>query len=188
MKIEDIYGSFTTIETERTLIRPIKLSDVDDIYTYGSVEEVTRYVTWNTYRSKEDVRVFLDYVFPLYEQKKLAPWAIELKEIGKMVGTADFVNWSPAHKKAEIGYVLSSVYWGAGIVPEAAAALLKFGFEQMELERIQARCFEENKASERVMQKIGMTYEGTLRNEMYVKGVHRNMKMYAILRDEFFNE
>jgi ribosomal-protein-alanine N-acetyltransferase len=69
-------------------------------------------------------------------------------------------------------------------MPEAVRAVIRFGFGRMELNRIQARCIAENTASARVMEKAGMTYEGTLREYELIKGVYRDMKFYSILRRE----
>ncbi len=70
-------------------------------------------------------------------------------------------------------------------MPEAVRAMIAFGFESMGLNRMEARCIAENAASARVMEKSGMTYEGTLRQREFIKGVYRDMKLYAILRSEY---
>ena len=89
------------------------------------------------------------------------------------------------HKIAEIGYVISKDYWGKGLTTEVAKELVKFGFEEMDLVRVQARCDVENIASARVMEKAGMTFEGIIRKGIFVKGEHRDLKMYSILKEEF---
>ncbi len=104
-----------------------------------------------------------------------------------MIGTVDFVSWHPNHNSAELGYVLAQPYWGKGTTTEAAKKLIGFGFEKMDLVRIQARCFVENIGSERVMEKVGMTFEGTLRKAMFAKGKHQDLKVYSILKEEFYS-
>ena len=64
--------------------------------------------------------------------------------------------------------------------------MLEFAFRRIQLNRVEAKCVEENASSERVMQKVGMVFEGVARSAMYVKGEFRNIKIYAILRDEYF--
>ena len=81
--------------------------------------------------------------------------------------------------------MLSREYWGRGLMPEALRAMIAFGFERMGLNRIEARCIAENAASARVMEKVGMTYEGTLRQREFIKGAYRDMKLYAILKSEY---
>ncbi|UOE56124.1 GNAT family N-acetyltransferase [Cytobacillus oceanisediminis] len=175
MNIIDKFGDVPKIETERLVLRKITLNDAEDMYLYASNEEVTRYVTWDTHSSLSD---FINSFLPQYD----APWGIELKENGKFIGTVHFVWWHPKHNSAEIGYVLSKEYWGKGLITEAAKAIISFGLESMNLVRIQARCFLENEGSERVMEKLGMSFEGISRKVMYVKGEHKDLKVYSLLK------
>ncbi|MGG3738918.1 GNAT family N-acetyltransferase [Aeribacillus pallidus] len=184
MDIEKIYGNLPTLETERLLLRKITLDDVEAMFSYASNDEVTKYVTWDTHRSLADTKQYIDFVLSQYENKQIAPWGIESKETKEFIGTIDFVWWQPAHQKAEIGYVISDKYWGKGIATEASKKLIQFGFEEMDLVRIQAICFVENTASARVMEKVGMTFEGILRKAMFVKGKHRDLKMYSIIKSD----
>lgn len=101
------------------------------------------------------------------------------------MGTCGFVNWSLDHARAELGYAIHREYWGQGLVPEAVRAMISFGFEKIGLNRIEARCIAENTASARVMEKAGMSYEGTLRQREFIKGAYRNIKLYAILKSEY---
>jgi [ribosomal protein S5]-alanine N-acetyltransferase len=166
-------------------LRKITLEDVEDMHSYGSSEEVSKYVTWETHNTLCDTKEFVEFVLTQYENKKIAPWGIEYKENGKLIGTVDFVSWQVKHNSAEIGYVLSQDYWGKGISTEAANEVIKFGFTHMDLVRIQAKCFVENIGSARVMEKVGMSFEGTLRKGMVVKGKHQDIKIYSILKEDF---
>jgi len=185
MEIEKIYSNLPILETERLILRKVTLEDVEAMYLYGSDEEVSRYVTWNTHQTTSDTKDFVEFILNKYKNKQVAPWGIEYKENGKFIGTIDYVWWQPHHQMAEIGYVLSKEYWGKGITTEAVKEIIKFGFNEMDLVRIQARCFVENIGSSRVMEKSGMTFEGIIRKGMFVKGKHQDLKMYSILREEF---
>lgn len=185
MKTEEIFSNLPKITTERLLLRKITMEDLDDMYAYASNDEVSKYVTWETHRNITDTKDFIEYVINRYENNQIAPWGIEHKETKKMIGSIDFVHWLPNHKVAEIGYVLSQEYWGKALMTEAAKALITFGFEKMDVIRIEARCVTDNLRSERVMQKVGMSFEGILRKSMFTKGVHRDMKIYSILKEEF---
>ncbi|WP_019157264.1 GNAT family N-acetyltransferase [Robertmurraya massiliosenegalensis] len=185
MMIEKIYRDLPTIETERLLLRKITPADTAAMFSYASNEEVAKYVTWDVHKSISDTEKFINFVLNQYENEKIAPWGIEDKESGSFIGTIDFVAWNTNHRSGEIGYVIAPEHWGKGITTEAARAIIKFGFEEMELVRIQARCLVENIASQRVMEKAGMTYEGTNRKCVFIKGQHQDLKMYAILKEEF---
>lgn len=185
MNIEKIYSDLPILETERFILRKVTKEDIEDMYLYGSDEEVSKYVTWNTHETIADTKGFVEFVLNKYVNKQVSPWGIEYKENGKFIGTIDFVWWQPNHKIAEIGYVISKDYWGKGLTTEVAKELVKFGFEEMDLVRVQARCDVENIASARVMEKAGMTLEGIIRKGIFVKGEHRDLKMYSILKEEF---
>lgn len=183
--MEKVFESLPTLETERLLLRKVTRDDVADMYHYGSQEEVARYVTWERHRTQTDTEGFIDFILDQYANGKLAPWGIEHKESGKLIGTIDYVLWQVKHRVGEIGYVLTPDYWGQGLMTEAARAVVDFGFQRMGLVRVQAKCFVQNQASARVMEKVGMSFEGVNRQSMLVKGRHEDLKMYAILREEY---
>ncbi|RTR27804.1 N-acetyltransferase [Robertmurraya yapensis] len=185
MVVEDIYKDLPIIETPRLILRKITAADTAAMFSYGSNKEVAKYVTWDVHKTISDTEAFISFVLDQYANQKVAPWGMEDKETGEFIGTIDFVWWKPNHHSAEIGYVLSPEYWGKGITTEAAEALIRFGFEKMELVRIQARCMVDNIASSRVMEKAGMSFEGINRKSMFIKGQHHDLKVYSILREEF---
>ncbi|WP_276540977.1 GNAT family N-acetyltransferase [Salipaludibacillus agaradhaerens] len=184
VSIKEIYTDLPTLTTDRLMLRKITEEDAEDMFYYASDEEVSRYVTWDTHPSLKETKAFIDHILIKYENNELAPWGIVLKETNKLIGTIDFVTWTPAHRVAEIGYALSRKYWGDGIMTEAMKAVVKFGFQSMDLMRIEAKCFDINRGSARVMEKVGMRYEGTMRQAMIVKGKPRNLLLYAILKDD----
>ncbi|MFJ7746929.1 GNAT family N-acetyltransferase [Peribacillus sp. NPDC097295] len=183
--MEKPFENFPTLETERLILRKVTWDDIEDIHAYSSNEEVTKYVTWETHKTLADTKEFIEFAFTQYENKRIAPWGIQYKENGKIIGTIDFVSHHGGHHVAEIGYVLSQDYWGKGIMTEAANEVIAFGFDRMDVVRIQARCFVDNKGSSRVMEKTGMSFEGTMRKMMFVKGKHQDVNMYSILKEEF---
>lgn len=180
--MNDVFNPFPELETERVTLRKLTYEDAHDIFEYASQNKVSDNVTWEAHKTIEDTLQFVDFAKNRYEENKVAPWGIEYKENKKIIGTADFVWWQKDHRAAEVGYVLSPEYWGKGIVPEVVQEIIRFGFDEMDLVRVQALCFEENTQSERVMQKVGMTYEGTMYKRFYVKGEHKSLKMYALTK------
>ena len=178
-------GSLPVLETERLILRKMTPGDAEAVFVYASDPEATRYMIWETHRSLGDSRAFLELVASRDESGGEPEWGIVYKGDHRFVGTCGFVNWEPGHARAELGYVLSREYWGRGLASEAVRAVVSFGFARMDLNRIEARCIAENAASSRVMEKAGMTYEGTLRQRERIKGAYRDMKLYAILKDEY---
>jgi ribosomal-protein-alanine N-acetyltransferase len=185
VKFGEISRNLPTLETDRLILRRMTPSDAEAVFAYASDPEVTRYVVWDTHRSIQDSRAFLELAVQKYKSGGEPDWGIVYKGDHHFVGTCGFVGWDVDHARAEIGYVLSRKYWGRGLMPEALRAMIAFGFERMGLNRIEARCIAENTTSARVMEKVGMTYEGTLRQRELIKDAYRDMKLYAILRSEY---
>ena len=92
---------------------------------------------------------------------------------------------TPRFRRAEIGYWLGTEHWNHGYTTEAARRIVAFGFAQLGLVRIQATCYPRNPASAKVMQKIGMAYEGLLRGYSYKDGIQEDIAMYAMLRSDW---
>jgi ribosomal-protein-alanine N-acetyltransferase len=184
-KPEDLFKSLPELETMRLRLRRLSMHDAGDIFEYASDPEVSKYVLWDHHRTIADSKSYLKHVLFLYSKGIPASWGIVLKEENKLIGTGGYQWWSVADSKAEVGYVISKSYWNKGYMTEALEEILRFGFEQMELVRIEAKCFVQNTASVRVMEKCGMKLEGTLRSYKYVKGNFGDFKLYSILSSEF---
>ena len=102
-----------------------------------------------------------------------------------MVGTCGFTAFNCTSDSAEVGYVLNPSYWGKGIATEALTRVLQFGFEELKLNRIEAKFIQGNDRSRRVMEKVGMTFEGVMRESMMIKGNYMNIGICSILRSEW---
>lgn len=188
MKLLDILANLPTIETERLLLRKITLNDASDMFEYASNPKVSEYTMWSTHTSIEDTKYFLKSLTKMYKRRELVDWGIVHKAEKKFIGTCGFVEWSMTHSRAEIGYALSARYWREGYMSEAVNAVIEFGFREMLLNRIVGRCEVNNIASARVMEKVGMRLEGILRQQLFVKGRYWDLKIYSILREEFFDD
>lgn len=187
-KVKEVFGSLPQLETQRLKIRLFKREDANDLYEYCSDEEVTKYIYFPKYNSIADAEKRIEKCLKSYETlEKPIPWAIEYKEDKKLIGSIDFVTWDIENNIAEVEYAINSKYWNKGIMTEALKAVIKFGFEKMDLNRIELYCDERNIASARVMEKNGLKLEGVLRAKKFVKGECINLKVYSILKDEYIN-
>lgn len=187
MKCETIYRVFSDIpelSTERLILRRMMVGDCYDMYEYASNAGVTRFLTWNPHPDLEYTKEYLQYISNHYRLGDFYDWAVILREENKMIGTCGFTRFQTHHDCGEIGYVINPAYRGRGIACEAVRAVLRFGFLKLGLHRIEAKYIDGNEASRRVMEKVGMTFEGLRRDEMYIKGGYRNIGVCSILRDE----
>lgn len=178
-------NNLPVLETQRLLLRSLNLNDVEDIFEYAADVKVSQYATWSVHKSIEESKYFIESVIEQYQNHQLADWGIVCKASGKVIGTCGFTNWIATARRAEIGYAISSKYWGQGYMPEAVRSLFSFGFGMMKLNRIEARCVIANTASARVMEKVGMQFEGILRQHLFAKGSFYDVKLYAILKQDW---
>lgn len=180
-----IFGNIPTMSTERLVMREMRVGDCFDMYEYAKKREVTKYLTWSPHPDVEYTKSYLHNLKNHYKMGLFYDWAVVLGEENKMIGTCGFTRFNLANNSAEIGYVINPEYRGKGIAAEAAKKVLEFGFIHLELERIEARYMVGNDASRRVMEKLGMKFEGVARSAICVNGIYRDVGTCAILREEF---
>lgn len=189
MKRDKIYKIFTNmpvLKTEHLSLRLMHVIDTEDMFDYAKREDVTRYLTWKPHASVSYTKDYLKYISSRYALGDFYDWALIDRESRRMIGTCGFTKIDVANNGAEIGYVLNPDFSGRGYATEAAARVLEFGFCELELQRIEARFMKGNDASLRVMQKLGMTFEGYRKDALFVKGKYKTIGCCAITRDEFF--
>ena len=188
MKKETIYRIFSnipTLETERFLLRKMSMDDTDDMYEYARNADVTKYLSWSPHPDKAYTFEYLSYLQNRYKTGDFFDWSIVCKDTGKMIGTCGFTSFDIPNNSAEVGYVLSTPYWGQEIAPEALRAVITFGFEVLELNRIEAHFMPDNHSSRRVLEKCMMLPEGVRREAMYVKGGYIDIETYAITAADY---
>lgn len=180
-----IFKNLPVLETERLKLRKLSMRDASDIFEYASIPEVAENVTWSYHRNISDTLYFLKYVTQQYKDGIPSPWGIVHKESNKIIGTIGFHIWVLAYKYAEAGFAISNKYWNNGYTTEAFKEVIKFGFQKLNLNRIEATCKLNNFASEKVMIKCGLTYEGIMREKLFAKGEFHDLKLYSILKSEW---
>ncbi len=183
--IYKIFSSIPPLSTERLTLRRMKVSDWKDMYEYSKKECVTRYLLWDPHNTPEQTQDYLRYLQTRYRTGDFYDWAVVDRKSGKMIGTCGFASLDFHNNAAEVGYVLNPDYWGQGIAAEALQAVLKFGFMELNIHRIEAKYIIGNDPSRRVMEKCGMSFEGVKRSSMYIKGEYRDIGICSIISDEY---
>ncbi len=172
------------IETERLVLRMLRWSDLAAIFAYAHDPDVARHTLWEPHQTTRDSQAFLEFAFEQSRIGSMYVWGITLKGDDRVIGTIGLANRAVQHARAELGFALARPCWNRGITTEAAKAVLRFGFEQLRLNRIEAFCKPANLASARVLEKAGMSLEGVLRRHQYIKGHFEDLRLYAILAKE----
>ncbi|WP_448564595.1 GNAT family N-acetyltransferase [Trichothermofontia sp.] len=180
--IPDVFCDLPTLVTPRLCLRKLTIADVDDVFAYASDPIVSRYTLWQTHRSRADSERFIEAELAKYESLQPGTWGIVHRQQNRVVGTCGFGTWHMPHARIEVGYALGRAYWGQGLMPEALRAVISFCFSTLPLNRIEAFCLAENHASARVLEKVGMRYEGLLHEALCHQGRYCDLKLYAILQ------
>ena len=184
-ELTHIFREPPILDTPRLVLRKMLKKDSADMFEYACRKDVTRYLLWEPHENETYTYKYLSYLQSRYRAGDFYDWAVIWRESGKMIGSCGFTRFNADANSGELGYVLNPDYWGLGIAPEAVRAVMRFGFTELHLHRLEARYMIGNDRSRRVMEKVGMTFEGVARDSMYVKGNYVSIGTCAILQPEY---
>ncbi len=176
-----------TLETERLVLRRVYSTDIT-LFKATSDKEVTKYEPWQPHEDVTQLMEYINQVFDRYEEGDITEWTIELEETEEPIGMINIHNVNKRHKHGELGFWLAKEYWNQGYATEACKAVILHAFKELDFLRIHSITASENSACKRVLEKIGMTHEGTFRNYMYLNCTERktlsNVDIYSVLKNE----
>jgi len=153
-------GQPPSIETGRLILRPFELDDLDDLAAILADPDVTRYLPGGRPRTREQTGTTLQFIISHWEQHGFGWWAVNLKTDRELIGWCG-LKLLDSTGGVEVLYLFARRHWGQGYATEACTASLRYGFQELKLDRIIALAVPENAASRRVMEKMGMQYEKT---------------------------
>lgn len=176
------------LETERLILRKYSLNDAEDMFNnWASNPNVTKFMTWQPYSSIDEVRKYILECIDSYSNDSTYNWIIEFKESGQAIGSISIVEFRENVNAAVVGYCIGESYWHKGITTEAFKQVIKFLFEEVGVNRIEAYHDVNNPHSGGVIKKCGLTYEGTNRQASFANQGIYDRAVYAYLREEYFN-
>ncbi|RLQ91083.1 GNAT family N-acetyltransferase [Falsibacillus albus] len=182
--MDRVFQSFVDLDTEHLKLRQINMEDAPKMYANFSLDEVTKYYDLETFQSIEQAEQLIQKLLRGFAAGKQIRWAITIKPHHELIGTIGFHEIEREHRKAEIGYEIHPDFWGRGIVTEAIKEIVRFGFEEMDLNRMEAFYDPENIASQKVLHKNGFVFEGVLRKRFFEKGQFVDAAISSIIREE----
>ncbi len=174
------------LHTNRLVIRPLVLDDLEALFQIDSNPNMTRYTLWDTHETREDTHSFIvDYAASRIAEKVPDPLAVVLRDTNELVGSIGCFWSAMPNGVMELGYNIGEPYWGRGYAAESCETLIAYIFSHFDVERLQARIFTENSASSRVAEKLGFEYEGTLRSLLFHRSHFVDVRIYSMLRIEW---
>lgn len=188
--INKIFAELPTLQTERLIFRKMRLEDANDMFEYASDQQLARLFRWDYHKSLEDSQSYLTSMNQRYAEKDVSEWGIVLKDNNKFIGTGGFLWWATKIGAAELAFCISRKYQNRGLEYEIIKEISRFGFEIMNLNRIEIRCRVENTFLDRVLQRIGMTFEGIVLQRILAakyKILTYNLKIYIFSINEYYD-
>ncbi len=176
------------LKTARLTLRPFNLDDAKDVQELAGDKRIS------------DTTLFIPHPYPdglaeewitshkkLCDEDKEIVWAVTIKESNALIGAIS-IHPRPEFNKGEFGYWIGVPFWNKGYASEALKEILRFGFEELKLNKMFAHHFMNNPASGKVMLKNGLKEEGYLREDIIKNGEYIDLRIYSMLRNEYFRK
>jgi ribosomal-protein-alanine N-acetyltransferase len=179
-------GEKMILETERMILRPVVPADADDIFAYSSEPNVGPSAGWKVHETMQETLEVMDAFF----LNNSEVFGMVLKSSGRLIGTVGFREDPKRHNPVcrMLGYAMSESCWGRGLMPEAAEAVVRYGFSELGLDLISAYCYPDNLRSSHVLEKTGLEYEGILHHgELRWDGVMKDEECYYLTRQRYYD-
>lgn len=169
------------IETERLILRELRITDLDGMFELDSCPEVHRYLGNKPVKTKAESQKILESVLNQYKERGIGRWAAIEKSSGDFIGWSGLrlnteYNMNGFTKYYDVGYRLIKRYWGKGYATESGKAAVDYAFNTLQLSRIYATTEIGNQASHNALLKIGLTYM----NNFYFKPEQLQLRWYKI--------
>jgi len=184
MKIDQFPTKEPSFKIGSHLIRGLKSEDADSLYQFMSDRDVTKFMSLHADKL-EQVRSWIEVMIERFEKRQAIYWVIADVKEGQVIGRCHYLYVNHEHSRGEIGYCLTKAYWGQGITTKAITAIVKYGFEHLELNRIEATVSSENYASARVLEKVGFVKEGTLRQHTFRDDRYHDVDTFSFLKKDW---
>jgi ribosomal-protein-alanine N-acetyltransferase len=174
------------LETERLKLRLIQSSDLISIHQLHSLPETDEFNTLGIPQNMEETRTIIEPWIVENQQKEIKNYTFAIEQIAnnQFIGLIGLKLWNSKQRRGEVWYKLHSDYWGKGFGTETLSSLLDFGFNELNLHRIQAGCAVNNGGSIKVLEKVGMIKEGRGRQILPLKSGWSDNFEYAILETD----
>ncbi len=182
---ESVFSDFPTIKTKRLVLRQPQHGDAESVFSIKSDPLVTLPYCAEPYTRMEQAGGWIERLHSTYRAEEGIMWFITLMGEKGVIGDCTLWHIDSESACAELGYELNRSYWGRGIALEAASAVIEFGFNDMLLNRIEACPFSENGPSTGLLDRLGFTLEGNLRQRIMFRGKYFDQLYYGLLKEEW---
>jgi ribosomal-protein-alanine N-acetyltransferase len=174
-----------SIESPRLLVRPLTKADLGDLLQVNGDAAVTRFLPYATWTSPADADAWYQRMADIQATGTAVQLVLVERRSGTAIGTCLLFRFDEGSARAELGYVLGRAHWGSGYMHEALVAVIDAAFGALSLRRLEAEVDPRNAASGRLLQRLGFTREGLLRQRWVTRGEAKDVEVYGLLSDEW---
>ena len=177
------FNPFPVLKTERLYLRSFLVKDAKDLLEMRTDDRVMKYLGRDKMKDLTEAKAYIQKVNKEAQNNKIIEWAITLNH--KFIGKLGYWQIMPQHRRAEIGYTLMTEYFGRGLMSEAVAAVLQYGFEEMNLHSIEANVDPRNLKSVQLLTRNGFVKEGHFKENYFYDGLFTDTGSYGLLCSEW---
>ncbi len=176
------FDPFPELETDRLILRRITMEDAEDFLRLRSDAEAMKYIDKPLIESMAEIRELIKKIDDGIWQNETIGWGITLKDKSGLIGTISYHVIYREHYRAEIGYMLAPAHWNKGLITEAIAKVLDYGFNQMNLHSIEAKVNPSNNVSMKVLEKFGFVKEAYFKESYFFNAKFLDTAVYSLLK------
>lgn len=183
------YSGTPTLVTDRLILRRIELTDAQSVFDHWlSDDRVMDNLIKGAHKSVSETIERVTEIVSKYGTQEFCYWGIELKTSGELIGAIDLFNFDNMTENCEVGYSIGFNWWNKGYGTEALRTVIDFGFRHMKIHKISAAHNTDNPASGKIMQKVGMEQEGTIKHMIRnAKNHYKDCAVYGLLQEDYLN-
>jgi ribosomal-protein-alanine N-acetyltransferase len=187
-KINFGFDKFPRLESERFILREVKQQDYLSLYEIYSSEDAVKYQQISPMKTIEQAQKAVQVFLQGFKDRKFIRWCITARGNGAVIGLITLHSFDVCNAKAEIGFMLNKGYWRQNVMSEVASEVIRFAFEAIELNRIEASIHPDNIASIRLSEKLGFQKEGLKKEAAYNKETdeYEDRLVFGIIRNKYW--
>lgn len=182
------FDPFPVLETGRMILRQYTNTDAEALFSFRSNPQAMRFVPRPLQESTGDALKMIESMNTNITNNESIGWAVELKERQQVIGSVSFHRIEKEHHRGELGYMIHPDYWGRGLVTEAAAAAVHYGFTSLQFHSIEAIIDPDNVASAKVLDKLHFVKEAHFKENFMQHGKFTDTAIYSLLRSSYLKK
>ena len=181
----EAFKTFPQLETRQLVLREIKPSDTKALFRFMSDEDTVTQNLMPPHKKIAETEKLIQTLKKQYDKKNEIRWGVTIKGSDTVIGITGYYNMLPKDFQTEVGCLLAKQHWSGGIMTEALAAILTFGFEKMAFNRITAFILPDNIGAIRMVQKVGFREEGLLKECKFCNNQFYDLGVYSLLKKDY---